>query len=126
MKKSRLLLSITAALLVLLLSCSSVFASQAVVDDDFLLYEHQPRFDNCIIIDGIDVSAWQDDINWENVKRSGIDYVLIRAGWTGLDSPFNTHEDVNFEAHYRGAKEAGLLTGVYYTPVQQQPQKQKD
>jgi len=114
MKKNRLLLSITAALLVLLLSCSSVFASQAVVDDDFLLYEHQPRFDNCIIIDGIDVSAWQDDINWEKVKRSGIDYVLIRAGWTGLDSPFGTHKDMNFEDHYKGAKEAGLLVGVYY------------
>lgn len=114
MRKNRLLLTISAAILTVLLTCSAAFASQAVVDSDFNNYEHQPRFDNCIIIDGVDVSAWQDDIDWEQVKCHGIDYALIRIGWTGLDSPFGTHDDMNFETHYQGAKDAGLLVGVYY------------
>ena len=114
MRKNRLLLTISAAILTVLLTCSAAFASQSVVDSDFNNYEHQPRFDNCIIIDGVDVSAWQDDIDWEQAKCHGIDYALIRIGWTGLDSPFGTHDDMNFETHYQGAKDAGLLVGVYY------------
>ena len=114
MKRNRFIYTLFFTVAFMVLSCAASFASQAVVDSDFNNYEHQPRFDNCIVIDGIDVSAWQDDINWKKVKRSGIDYALIRAGWTGLDSPFGTHEDMCFEDHYKGAKEAGLLVGVYY------------
>lgn len=125
MKKRKIKYILLATLAALLFSSSITFASQAVVDSDFNNYEHQPRFDNCIIIDGVDVSAWQDDINWDQVKRSGIDYALIRIGWTGLDSPFGVHEDMNFETHYQGAKDAGLLVGVYYYSCATTPEEAK-
>ena len=38
-------------------------------------------------IRGIDVSDWQRDIDWGAVKRSGIQFVMIRCGWsTGSDN----------------------------------------
>ncbi len=30
---------------------------------------------------GIDVSTWQDNIDFNKVKKDGIDFVIIRAGY---------------------------------------------
>ena len=37
----------------------------------------------------IDVSSWQDTINWEQVKNDGVDGAIIRVGWgmTSYDAP---------------------------------------
>ena len=35
---------------------------------------------------GVDVSRWQGDIDWEQVKASGIDFVIVKAG--GSDAGF--------------------------------------
>ena len=59
---------------------------------------------------GIDVSHWQGDIDWEQVKASGIDFVIVKAG--GSDAGFYT--DSRFEENYAGAKAAGLMVGTYY------------
>ena len=59
---------------------------------------------------GIDVSHWQGDIDWEQVKASGIDFVIVKAG--GSDAGFYT--DRCFEKNYEGAKAAGLMVGAYY------------
>lgn len=57
---------------------------------------------------GIDVSVWQDNINFNQVKASGIEFVIIRAGYgTG-------HKDKWFEENYRKAKAAGLGVGAYW------------
>ena len=37
---------------------------------------------------GVDVSRWQGDIDWEHVKASGIDFVIVKAG--GSDAGFYT------------------------------------
>ncbi len=58
----------------------------------------------------IDVSLWQGDIDFEKVKASGIDYVIIRAGYgRELDQ-----KDEKFEENYRNAKAAGMKIGVYW------------
>lgn len=59
------------------------------------------------IAQGIDVSVYQGDVDWEAVRASGIDYVILRVG-TGKG------KDVNFENNYIGAKQAGLDVGCYY------------
>ena len=59
---------------------------------------------------GIDVSHWQGDIDWEQVKASGIDFVIVKAG--GSDDGFYT--DSRFEENYAGAKAVGLMVGAYY------------
>lgn len=59
---------------------------------------------------GIDVSAWQGKIDFNKVKKSGYDFVIIKAG--GNDCGFYT--DSRFEENYENAKKAGLKIGAYY------------
>lgn len=113
MKKRSIQYTLLAVVSALWLSCSFVFASHAVVDDWSGSYIHQKRFENCIIIDGIDVSAWQTDVDYHAVKAHGIDYVFIRVGTTATDV-FKSVKDTQFETHYTAAKEAGLMVGAYY------------
>lgn len=60
--------------------------------------------------EGIDVSRWQGNIDFNKVKASGIDFVIIKAG--GSDKGF--YKDPKFEENYKKAKEAGLKVGAYY------------
>lgn len=60
-----------------------------------------------ILANGIDVSKWNGDINWREIKDSGIDFVIIRAGYSSVKDP-------KFEANYAAAKAAGLDVGCYY------------
>ena len=59
---------------------------------------------------GIDVSHWQGTIDWNKVKKAGIEFAIIKAG--GSDAGFYT--DSKWEANYKGAKAAGISIGAYY------------
>lgn len=62
---------------------------------------------------GIDVSKWQEDINWEEVKEEGIEFAIIRMGYqTEYDGEYVI--DPYFEDNIRGAKEVGLPVGIYF------------
>ena len=55
----------------------------------------------------IDISAWQEHIDWQAVKDVGIEGVIIKLGeGTNLDEMFFEH--VNNAVNY------GLKYGVYY------------
>lgn len=60
------------------------------------------------IYQGIDVSAYQGNINYELVKQAGIDIVYIKA------SEGNYLEDPEFKTNYENAKNAGLNIGFYH------------
>lgn len=62
---------------------------------------------------GIDVSKYQQTIDWNSVKSSGIDFAFIRAGYTGQDS-LTPQTDPYFNSNYSGALSAGLQVGAYY------------
>ena len=62
---------------------------------------------------GIDVSKWQGSIDWNAVKNSGVDYVIIRVGYRG-SSAGALIDDSKFVANINGAKGAGLKVGVYF------------
>ncbi len=114
MKSRKITCLIVAILAALFFTCATAFASQAAVDSNFGKYTYPDSYANCMLIDGIDVSAWQgDDIDWPKVKRRGIDYALIRIGYTGLDTG-SLNKDKYFERNYKEASEAGFLVGVYY------------
>ncbi|MGN0660068.1 MAG: GH25 family lysozyme [Emergencia sp.] len=112
MKKTRLILAFAATLIALFISCNIIYASSAVVDSN--TYTHPSKFSSCLVIDGIDVSYYQQDIDWGKVKRQGIDFAFIRIGYTNLDSPFRMNPDSFFEQNYAAAREAGVMVGVYY------------
>ena len=58
----------------------------------------------------IDVSTWQGSIDFDKVKKSGIDYVILRAGYgRELDQIDN-----RFVENYEKAKTAGLKVGAYW------------
>lgn len=60
-------------------------------------------------LDGVDVSEWQGLINWEFVRRAGIDFAIVRVGY---GQHFN-QKDKYFEQNYNGARNAGLRVGTY-------------
>jgi lysozyme len=70
-------------------------------------------------VHGIDVSRWNGDIDWQRVKRSGVDFVFIKAT-EGKD-----RIDPRFNEYWRGAHNAGLAYSPYHfyylcsTPEQQ-------
>lgn len=59
---------------------------------------------------GIDVSEWQNDIDFKAVKKAGCEFVIIRIGYN-LDGKF--HYDSKFNHNIKAAKEAGLKVGLY-------------
>lgn len=57
---------------------------------------------------GIDVSKWNGDINWKEVKDAGIEFVIIRAGYgTGYIDPY-------FKKNIEAAIKHDMLVGVYW------------
>ena len=60
---------------------------------------------------GIDVANINGAIDWQQVKASGIDFVIIRAGWTHYAGGLT--EDKRFAQNMAGAAAAGLDIGVY-------------
>lgn len=57
---------------------------------------------------GIDVSEWQGDIDFNQVRNSGIEMVYIRAGFG------SNYTDRWYEQNYDKAKNAGLKIGMYH------------
>lgn len=74
------------------------------------------QFDSENVINCLDISVWQKDISekdWEKIHASGVDAVMIRAGYSKLDS--GTHAtDEQFKSYIEGARKEGLEIGVYY------------
>jgi len=61
---------------------------------------------------GIDVSSWQEDIDFDKVKKAGCEFVMIRVGYSEGDG--KTFEiDDRFKENIEKAKAAGLKVGVY-------------
>lgn len=64
-------------------------------------------------LSGVDVSEHQWEIDWRAVKRSGIDFAVIRAGYRGY-SEGGLFKDAFFSRNIEGASNAGLDFGVYF------------
>ena len=66
--------------------------------------------------EGIDVSKWQDVIDWKTVAAYGVDFVMIKAGE-------GTEEEVAFSRNITGAKEAGVQVGIYWFANAESPEE---
>ena len=65
-------------------------------------------------IKGIDVSQWQGEIDWQQVKDSGVEFVMIRVGGRGTGEKGNLYADENAQTYYEGATAVGLKVGAYF------------
>ncbi len=64
---------------------------------------------------GIDVSYHNGNIDWNKVKSSGVEYVMIRAGYRGYaGGTIASTGDSKFKSYIERAKAAGLKVGVYF------------
>ena len=63
---------------------------------------------------GVDVSAFQGDIDWEQVRASGIEFAIIRLGYRGYGKAGKLVEDEYAQKNLKGATEAGLPIGAYF------------
>ena len=61
-----------------------------------------------IEIKGIDVSTFQKEVDWEQVKADGVKFAILRAGFG------DGNQDAMFESHIKGALDAGLDVGIYW------------
>lgn len=62
----------------------------------------------------IDVSAHQGNINWAEVKASGVNYAILRPmTWSGTAASGGYVKDAYFEYNMRAAKAAGIKVGAY-------------
>ena len=66
---------------------------------------------NCV--SGIDVSAYQGEIDWETVKKSGVEFAIVRLGYRGYESG-KLVEDKFARANLEGAAAAGIKLGAYF------------
>ena len=62
------------------------------------------------MIRGIDISHWQGEVDFNKVKDSGIEFVILKAG----GSDYGFYKDKKFDEYYLKAKAAGLMIGAYY------------
>lgn len=63
---------------------------------------------------GIDVSEYQPEVDWQQVKDYGVDFVIVRLGYRGYGEAGTLVEDRMFRSHVEGALAAGLDVGVYF------------
>lgn len=63
-------------------------------------------------VTGVDVSEYQEDIDFTALKNAGIDFVIIRCGYRGWTSGVLV-EDSRFRENISKAEEAGMPYGVY-------------
>src|SRR5688572_10421477 len=59
-------------------------------------------------VDGIDVSYWQEKIDWAKVATTTTRFAFVRVGY-GAD-----FLDPRFAENWAGAKSAGLVRGLYH------------
>lgn len=62
---------------------------------------------------GIDVSKYNKDIDWEQVKNFGVSYAIIRCAYRGSTTGYMVM-DPKWEDNYLGARRAGIKTGAYF------------
>ena len=63
---------------------------------------------------GIDVSLYQGIIDWAKVKKSGVEFAMIRAGYRGYGSAGTLVEDSMFSKNVLGATSNGIDIGIYF------------
>lgn len=72
---------------------------------------------------GIDVSRWQEDIDFLQVREAGCDFVIIRLG--GFDDG-SQYTDRYYKTNIANAKAAGLKVGIYWHAEENRPEQVRD
>ncbi len=67
-----------------------------------------------ITVKGVDVSKYQETIDWNKVAADGVEFAMIRLGFRGMGTQGTCELDPYFKQNMEGATAAGVETGVYF------------
>ncbi len=67
-----------------------------------------------VSLKGVDVSKYQEAIDWNKVAADGVEFAIIRLGFRGMGSKGTCELDPYFKQNVEGAKAAGIEVGVYF------------
>lgn len=62
---------------------------------------------------GVDVSSWQDEIDWAKAKKAGVEFAIIRIGF-GHTNSGEIKMDKQFQNNIKNAKKNGVKVGLYF------------
>ncbi len=89
---------------------SEIDVTKLVKSGDVLTYAPEGEVTSYV---GIDVSKYNDYIDFQDVKNDGVQFVMIRVGARGYESGKITIDDY-FETNLKRASDAGLEIGLYF------------
>lgn len=64
-------------------------------------------------VPGIDVSSYQGEIDWQQVREAGIEFTFVRIGYRRAKDG-SLGEDEMAKLNLQGASEAGIKVGAYF------------
>ncbi len=67
-----------------------------------------------VSIKGVDVSKYQEKIDWQAVAADGVEFAIIRLGFRGMGTNGTCELDPYFKQNMEGARAAGIDVGVYF------------
>lgn len=65
-------------------------------------------------LEGIDISSYSGDVDWNKVKDSGVDFAIIRIGGRGYGDEGSLYTDDRALEYIEGAQNAGIKVGGYF------------
>lgn len=75
--------------------------------------QHNSKFAGYKIVEGIDVSKYNQTINWTAVKKSGIDFAFVRTSYRGYGKAGTLADDPYAAVNMKNAAAAGVRVGAY-------------
>lgn len=63
---------------------------------------------------GLDISSYQGGINFDAIKSVGVEFLILRAGFTGWGTGVNYNKDTCFEEFYNKSKSHNIPVGAYW------------
>ena len=63
---------------------------------------------------GIDLSHHNAGINFDTLKNSGVEFAILRGGYTGYGDGVSKAKDNQFENFYNQCKSKGIGVGAYW------------
>lgn len=72
----------------------------------------------------IDISQWQGKVNFEKVKKAGVQGIIIRIGYGDVIS-YPSQVDIQFERNYAECKRLGIPVGGYFYSYATTPREAK-
>ena len=63
---------------------------------------------------GLDISSYQGGINFDAIKSAGVEFLILRAGFTGWGTGVSYNKDNCFENFYNQAKQHDINVGAYW------------